>query len=53
MTDLLLIRLEIDLRLAKLRLQAARDEDSKIKWGKIHASIEQCVNDIRMVCEGC
>ena len=52
MTKFILIRLEWALRMAKGRLDWASNDDSKAKWYRIHAAIEQCIHEVRMADAG-
>lgn len=50
MTELILTRLEIDLAMAKARVKLARNDESRVKWYKIHAAIEKCIHEVRAAC---
>ena len=51
MLDILLTRLEDELRIARDQQafhRASENEKELVRWSKIAASIEQCINDVRM-----
>ena len=52
MTQFILFRLEWALRMAKGRLDWASNDDSKAKWYKVHAAIEECITKVRMADAG-